>query len=344
MKRILTFFIAVCCSTVALAKQSDDQTPYLTKSLANDAISSVIVSTSAGGIMVTGRSGEAARVEVYIKSTNKHKLTKEEIQQRLDEYYDLNVSVSGHELSAIVKNKKDHMDWNNGLSISFKIYVPENVSTDLKTSGGGIQLDHLKGKENFTTSGGGLQISDLGGTVYGRTSGGGIQVSNSGDNIDLETSGGGIQANGCKGEIKLITSGGGIEMKDLEGHIVAHTSGGGIEGKHISGELVTGTSGGGIELKDMDCSLEAASSAGSVAVQMKHVGKYLKLNASAGNIALKLPAKQGLDLDINAERISNVVANDFHGTWTKQNVSGSVNGGGAQVDAHSNNNIDLSFD
>src|SRR4051812_25309280 len=101
MKRILTFFIAACCSTAVLAQDNDGKTPYLTKSLANDAITNVTVSTSAGGIMVTGQSGQAPRIEVYVKGTNNRQLTKEEIQKRLDEYYDMNINVSGHELNAV---------------------------------------------------------------------------------------------------------------------------------------------------------------------------------------------------------------------------------------------------
>jgi Putative adhesin len=341
MKKILTLFIAACCSIAAFAQ--DNETPYQTKSLANDAISSVIVTTSAGGILVSGQSGQAPRVEVYIKGNNNRKLSKDEIQKLLDENYDLNVTVNGHEVSAIVKNKHDHMDRENSLSISFKIYVPQQVSTDLRTSGGGIQLDNLKGNEKFSTSGGGLSIDRLSGSVNGRTSGGGITVSNSTDDIDLETSGGGIAAKDCSGNITLKTSGGGILLKNLQGHIVARTSGGGIDGKHISGELITGTSGGGISLTDMSGSLEAVTSAGGLNVQMNHVDKYLKLNASAGNIALKLPGKQGFDLSMNAEHISSQVDANFQGTWDKQNVNGSINGGGIKVDVHSNDKIDLSF-
>ena len=342
-RRILTLCFVACLSIAAMA-QDNDKTPYLTKSLSGDAISNVTVSTSAGGIMVSGANGQSPRVEDYIHGSNNHEqLSKEEIQKRLDEDYDLNIAVDGHELKATVKTKHDHMDWKRGLNISFKIYVPENVSTNLRTSGGGIQLDNLKGKEDFSTSGGGLMINSLSGNIHGRTSGGGIQVANSNDDIDLQTSGGGIQAKNCKGNIKLVTSGGGIQFKNLDGVINAHTSGGGIEGKHISGELITNTSGGGIALDDMDCSLDASSSAGSVDVKMTHVGKYLKLNTSSGNISLKLPGKQGLDLNLNADRINEEVASNFHGTWTKTNVNGSVNGGGIPVDVHANDGINVTF-
>lgn len=229
---ILLFFLA--CQSVAVLAQDDEKTPYLTKSLANDAISNVVVSTSAGGILVSGESGQQPRIEVYIRGNNNRELSKDEIKKRLDENFDMSITVNNHELQAIVKNKHDHIDWNeNGLSISFKIYVPEQTSTDLHTSGGGIHLDNLKGNEKFNTSGGGLDLNKLSGTIRGNTSGGGIRVLNSGNDIDLHTSGGGITAKNCTGTIKLETSGGGLELENLKGTINARTSGGGVRGNNI---------------------------------------------------------------------------------------------------------------
>jgi len=344
MKTFFTLFIVACTSVAAMAQDYDGKTPYLTKSLANDAINSVVVSTSAGGIQVSGESGQAPRIEVYIRGNNDRDLSKEEIQKRLDEDYDMNISVNGHELTATVKNKHMNMDWRRSISISFKIYVPEHVTTNLKTSGGGISLDNLTGNQTFKTSGGGLEINKVNGVVYGRTSGGGIDVSNSGEDLDLQTSGGGITAKNCNGKIRLITSGGGLELHDLKGTITAHTSGGGIDGGNIEGELITGTSGGGIDLKHMNCSLEASTSGGSLYAEMTGVGKYLKLHASAGDIDLVLPAKQGMDLNLSAQRINDRVADGFKGEWEKGHVSGSINGGGVPVDANaSSGDINVKF-
>lgn len=341
MKTIFTLLIATCIGLAAFGQ--DDQKPYLTKSLANDGINSVMVSTSAGGITVSGKSGEAPRIEVYIKGNNGRDLSKEEIEKRLADDYDMTISVNGHELSAIVKNKHEMTDWHHSISISFKIFVPEQSSTNLHTSGGGIMLDNLKGTETFSTSGGGLILDKLTGTISGKTSGGVIEVTDCGDDIDLHTSGGGIIAKGCNGKIRLVTSGGGLELEHLKGTIYAHTSGGGVEGRDIEGELTTGTSGGSIDLTDMACSLEANTSAGGLRAQMRAMGKYLRLSTSAGDIELEIPAKQGLDLDLSAQRISDNMLTNFTGTWDKRHVTGSVNGGGIPVQAHaSSGDIDVS--
>ncbi|MGZ3872760.1 MAG: DUF4097 family beta strand repeat-containing protein [Mucilaginibacter sp.] len=344
MKAYLTLFIVACQSVAALAQDNDNK-PYLTKLLTNDAINSVVVTTSGGGIEVSGRTGETPRVEVYIKGNNGRELSKEEIEKRLASDYEMNISVNGHELNAVVKTKHNFSNWRRSMSISFKIYVPQQVSTNLRTSGGGIRLDNIKGNERFSTSGGGLQIDKLTGTIYGRTSGGGIEVFNSGDDIDLNTSGGGIIAKNCSGKIKLITSGGGLELENLKGNIVAHTSGGGVEGSNIQGELVTGTSGGSIDLRRMNCSLDASTSGGSLNAQMTHVGKYLRLNASSGNVDIELPAKQGFDLDLRGQSVNHrPSAISFSGDWARSHVNGSVNGGGIPVDARaSSGDVNVKF-
>jgi hypothetical protein len=346
MKTYFLLFVLACKAVTSMAQDNDNRTPYLTKSLANDAINSVVVNTSAGGIAVSGRSGEAARVEVYIRGNNNRELSKEEIKKRLDEDYDLSIDVVNHEVRANAKAKHEQSDWKRSISISFKIFVPQQTSTTLRTSGGGIRLDNLKGNQNFTTSGGGLQVDRLSGMIRGVTSGGGILVSNSDNNINLETSGGGIIAKNCSGKIRLETSGGGLQLESLKGNINATTSGGGVQGNNITGELVTSTSGGGIDLNQMDCSLNASTSAGSLHVQMKQVGKYLKLEASSGNISMELPLKQGLDLDISGDRINQhpKTISGFSGTWDKDRIKGSVNGGGIPVRADaSSGNVNVSF-
>jgi hypothetical protein len=346
MKKYFLLFLLAGQTVVALAQSDDSKTLYLTKSLSVDAINSVIVNTSAGGIEVSGRAGQEPRVEVYISGNNGRALSKDEIKKRLDEDYDLSVTVSGHEVRAIAKNKHENFNWKRSIGISFKIFVPQQVNTDLKTSGGGIVLDNLKGDEKFTTSGGGLQLDKLYGTVRGTTSGGGIIVSNSGDNINLQTSGGGIEAKNCSGNIKLETSGGGLRLTNLKGTISAHTSGGGIEGRDIAGELVTSTSGGSIDLRQMTCSLDASTSGGSMHAQITKAGKYLKLEVSSGDIDLTLPAKQGFDLDIRGDGIQQrpSTASSFSGKWDNEHVKGSVNGGGIPVTANaSSGNIDVHF-
>ena len=327
MKKYLLFFSLVALQ-VSVKAQSD-KTPFMTKSLTNESIKDVEVETSGGSIAVSGVTANA-RVEVYITGNNNKQLTKEEIQQRLDEKYNLNISVANNKVTATARLKEKMTDWKKALNISFKIFVPRNVSTDLSTSGGSISLTNLSGNLKFSTSGGSLDLDNVGGNVDGRTSGGSINLENSKDDIELTTSGGSIDAKNCDGKLRLSTSGGSLDLKDLKGDIRATTSGGSIHGSDVEGELITHTSGGSIHLSDLSCSLETSTSGGNIDVSIKQLGKYIKISNSAGNVDVTLPNK-GLDLDLSASKIKTGQLSNFSGKVDDEEINGKLNGGGVPV-------------
>lgn len=316
----------------------DKETPYFTKTYKSSEMKNLYVRTSGGGISVTGGAGDEARVEVYVRGNNGgDKLSKEEIEDRLKEY-ELSVKKDGETISCIAKRKSESSwnNWKNGLSISFKIYSPEKISTDLVTSGGGISLKNLTGNLAFSTSGGGLKLQNLGGNVKGRTSGGGIDLTNCRDIVDLSTSGGGIRAEDCKGDLKLTTSGGGLTFKNLDGIIHASTSGGGVRAENIKGEFITSTSGGSIRLEDMMASVKASTSGGGITADIKSLGKYLSLSTSAGSIHVTMPLDKGMDLDLDGSRVKIPEVKNFSGRIDKDRVKGTINGGGVPVSMDAN--------
>ncbi len=335
MKKLLLLFILGFSVSVAALAQ-DKETPYLVKTYPSSDLKNLNVRTSGGGISVTGGAGTDARVEVYVKGSNGNaKLSKEEIEERLKEY-DLSVKKDGETIACNAKRKGSTNNWKNGLSISFRIFTPTNISTDLVTSGGGINLKNLKGNLNFTTSGGGLNLQNLGGNIKGRTSGGGIDISACRDNIDVATSGGGIDAENCKGNIQFNTSGGSLSFKDLDGNIKATTSGGGIRAEKISGELVTSTSGGSIKLEDITASVKASTSGGGIDADIKSLGKYLSLSTSAGSIHVRMPMDKGMNLDLDGQKVKIPSLAKFDGKIEKDRVKGSLNGGGIPVTMDAN--------
>jgi hypothetical protein len=332
MKKYLLFFLFAALQLTVRAQFKSDKEPYMTKSLTNESVKNVEVQTSGGSISVSGVNASEARIEVYVSpNNNKNDLTKQEIQQRLDELYDLKISVANNKLTAVAKSKERIKDWKKALNISFKVFVSKNVSTDLTTSGGSISLTNLSGNQNFTTSGGSLNVDNLSGKVDGRTSGGSINLENSKDEIELTTSGGSIHAKNCEGKLRLSTSGGSLDLKDLKGEIKATTSGGSVVGSDVEGELFAHTSGGSIHLSDLSCSLETSTSGGNIDVSIKQLGKYVKISNAAGNIDLELPKGKGIDLDLSADKIKTDHLDNFNGKVDDDEVSGKLNGGGVPV-------------
>jgi DUF4097 and DUF4098 domain-containing protein YvlB len=334
MKKYFLLFIATTAILALNAQFKADKEPFLTKSLSGEAIKNVEATTSGGSISVAGVSASEARIEVYVWPNNYNKsngLSKEEIQKRMDEDYKLDISVSNNKLSAIAKTKDKLMNWKKFLNISFKIFVPQNVSTDLNTSGGNISLTNLSGSQNFSTSGGNLNVENVSGKIDGRTSGGNVNVKNSKDDIDLTTSGGNIDAENCNGKIHLTTSGGSLNLVGLNGDIKATTSGGNVEGHNIDGELAAHTSGGNIELSDLSCSLETSTSGGNIHVAIKEFGKFVKISNSGGNIDLQIPKNKGLDLGLYGSKIKTDTLENFSGSMDDDEVKGKLNGGGIPV-------------
>ncbi len=344
MKKYLSTLLlgSICLAATA---QDASREPYMVKSLTSEGIQNVNVETTGGNISVAGADANP-RIEVYIWASNGRdkNLSKDEIKKRLEEDYDLNVSTSNHKLTAIAKPKHNIHDWNNhGLSISFKVYVPQNVSTDLRTSGGNISLSTLTGTQDFTTSGGNLNIEHLKGHVKGRTSGGNINLSDLQDDIDLSTSGGNIKADNTNGTIRLTTSGGSLVLKSLKGNIKASTSGGNVTADGITGDLSAHTSGGNVHMDDLACSLETSTSGGNIDVSFKSLGKYVKISNSGGHIDLEIPNGQGMDLKLTADRVNATALSGFKGDIKKDRIEGSLNGGGIPVNVSGGSSINLTL-
>lgn len=332
MIKYFLIFLITCVYQLSFAQDKND-VPFLTKSFASESIKNIESETSGGSITVMAASAGETKVEVFIYPSNRNRnsnVSKEEIQKRLNEDYDLTVSVNSNKLSTIAKPRRRNLDWKDALSISFRIYVPANVSTDLNTSGGSIHLTGLRGTQRFVTSGGSLHVDNVNGDIKGQTSGGSIHVNNSNQDIDLSTSGGSIHANNCTGKIKLSTSGGSVHLDHLDGTIDATTSGGSVKGQLVKGELSAHTSGGNVELQKLSCSLETSTSGGNIDVQITELGKFVKISNSAGSIDVELPNK-GMDLKVSGSKVKTGNLSNFKGSVEDDEIEGKLNGGGIPV-------------
>jgi DUF4097 and DUF4098 domain-containing protein YvlB len=330
MKKLISLLFSAVIS-ISLIAQDWDKEPYQVQNFSSS-ISNLEVKTSGGNITVKGGQSGNAKVEVYIRSGNyKTNLSKSEIEKRLTEDYELKMVQEGNALIISAKRKKNNNDWKNGLSISFSVFVPENVATNLTTSGGNINISKLVGKQVFTTSGGNLVCKELKGDIQGSTSGGNISIEDSRENIRLTTSGGNIEAENCSGDITISTSGGNLNLEELDGMIKAKTSGGNVNGEKIKGELKASTSGGNVDLEDLSASVEASTSGGSMNVEIKELGKYITLKNSSGRIELTLPATKGVTLDIRGSKINTTLSGNFDGKIEDTRIKGNLNGGGIPV-------------
>ena len=287
MKKLLALLSFLSISVIALA-QSPDYKPdnaYQLKSFNSKNLRNLDVRTSGGHITVKGGS-KSFDVEAYVRRKSKFVSKGEDIGPWIIE-----MNEKGATLEIIAKSTKSFR--NNDISISFIVYVPDEINSELSTSGGHITVSDLQGDQNLRTSGGHIKLTNVRGTLDGRTSGG---------HLDLVD---------CQGKIELRTSGGHITMNNTAGVIDARTSGGHIKLDNVSGELSAETSGGNIN------------------ATLGNIQKSVVLETSGGNISVEMPSDD-YDLDIEGSHVNAKVEN-FEGTKESDFMRGRIGKGGTRV-------------
>ena len=341
MKKLSLLFASVFVSAFifSIGANGQQRDPLITRTFQATTIKAAEVITSGGSINLNGDAGSQAVVEVFVSRDN---WPVARIKQTLEENYIIDIKVENGKLYVEAKQKSNFNQSRQGLNISFKISVPKQVNSNLRTSGGSIRIGNLSGSHDFKTSGGSITVDNVSGNINGQTSGGSVNVKNAHDNIDLKTSGGSITASDCSGKINLVTSGGSVTIRNLNGNINATTSGGSITASNIQGTLKTGTSGGSMRLNGISGNVDARTSGGSMTVEVVSVSEYVKLSNS-GSLSLSLPAGHGYNLNVRANRIETSGLADFRGNTSSTNLEGTVGRGGALIEVRTSQRVSLSF-
>src|ERR1700691_5602854 len=108
MKKFAFAFILVAACIALQAQNAESKDLYTIKSFKDASPKKINAATSHGNISVSDVPASQTRVEVYVRCSNSNEeLTKEEIQKKLDEYYSVEISLSGDVLNASVRQKKD---------------------------------------------------------------------------------------------------------------------------------------------------------------------------------------------------------------------------------------------
>jgi DUF4097 and DUF4098 domain-containing protein YvlB len=300
----------VCTSGTAQKKESDD-TGVRSKTFTVSKGGMLEVSVGVGDIRITPKDQN----EVSVEASG---IDEDDLDR-------LKMSQSGNTVRVVFRPR--NRGWSSG-NVEFDITIPKEFDTDLRTSGGDIEIrDYLKGRIKGSTSGGDIKLASIGGTVDMSTSGGNVrtgdvqgdgelrtsggditignvmgelEISTSGGNIDVKsvgkslhanTSGGDITIGDVGGEANVSTSGGNIEMGKVSGKASMHTSGGDVSLKGASGSVKASTSGGDMRLENVSGSIEASTSGGEIEAELYPNGTgRSKLSSSGGTVKLSVPA------------------------------------------------------
>ncbi len=186
MRKIAFAIALISACSVSHAQFESAKDLYLTKSFKDSPFKKINAETTHGNIFVSVVPATEAKIEVYVRSSNSDVfLSKEEIQKKLDEYYSIDISVSGDMLSAIVRRTKDFINGQTSLNVSLVIYAAKNTASQLKTSHGNVDITGMEASEDITTSHGNIHTENVSGKLTAQTSHGNISVSGAKDDIDL---------------------------------------------------------------------------------------------------------------------------------------------------------------
>lgn len=254
----------------------------------------LILETDIGSIEVFSRNTNTLEVEVIQEA----KTASSSRAERILEDFEVSFRQSGNTVYVTGEYRKGSLSrfWNNigrYIRVKFQVTVPQEFNVDLKTRGGSISVDDLKGSVHSQTSGGSLSFSRIDGPVHGRTSGGSIRMTSCSGNADVKTSGGSITLGDVNGDVIAHTSGGSIKVGRAKGTVDVHTSGGGIRVEEARGTIKAHTSGGSItaylsDQPESDCSL--TTSGGSITVHLaERIGMDLNARASGGRVYTEFP-------------------------------------------------------
>ena len=266
--------------------------PFMTREFSMSSPGVLKAYTPAGNITIQSISGtDKVRVELYVDRgyafwSNNNNL----------DNYRIRMFQRGNEVVASVERKgKETGFFSDKVTFSYKIYVPACMSTELKTSGGHVELTGLNGDQLIKSNGGNISVSRVSGKVAAYTAGGNISIDEGNGIIYVKTTGGNITVDDSNGELRLESYGG-----------------------RITAERISGT-------------LLAKLAAGDIKAQFIEVAKGVSLETSSGNIFLEIPEMPGYDIILQGSEIEMPNVINFSGTRNEHKVEGRIYEGGVPI-------------
>ncbi|HYQ57107.1 MAG TPA: DUF4097 family beta strand repeat-containing protein [Draconibacterium sp.] len=320
--------IAVLSAVLSLNGYATDGQPTITKTFDLNQPGKLDALSSGGGVTVQTHNQPQVIIQAFVRKSGRVLSPSDRSLNEVLDDFDIDFSKSGSTITAVVKRKGRMNFWRNNVGISLTIIVPEKMSCDVSSSGGGLKISGVNGTHNFSSSGGGVKLENTSGTTKANSSGGGVQAINHDGDIRLSSSGGGVSVEGAHGSVYARSSGGGVTLEDIHGSADASSSGGGVR---VSGAA---------------SSVKATSSGGSVRINVSNLSDELYLQSSGGGVSAVIHGgeKLGLDLDLRSGRV-NIDLYNFTGTSEKDRVKGRMNGGGIPVYAHaSGGNVNITYE
>jgi len=278
-------------SSTLITAHTQDLQPYMTREFALSGPGILRVSTLAGNIEVerVPDSG-SVRVELYVDrgyafwSNTKN----------LDNYRITMLQRGNEVLTSVEQKSKEAGFFSDQMKFSYKIYVPQAMSSEMSTSAGDITISGMEGQHMIKTGGGKVTVKNISGKLGAYSASGNIEISSSSGTLYAQTEAGKLSVQDSQGEIRLKTNAGDITAQRISGSMLARTS------------------------------------SGNISAYFLNVSTGISFDVNSGNIDLTIP-ENGYDLTLRGSKIELYDRENFSGTRNRTEVRGALRGGGATI-------------
>ncbi len=207
---------------------------------------------------------------------------------------------------------------NLSVSVNYKVVIPSQATISARSVSGDVTLENIGGKAAAETKSGDVTVTGARNGAKAETVSGDVYVADIDNGAYCKTASGNVKAKDVTGNADLNCVSGDVTGDNIKGDVEADTVSGNVKLMNISGANV-------VKGKTMSGSTIYLG-------EISPNGRY-SLNAHSGRVEMTIPSDSAFDL--NASVFSGSIKTDFKvmmsGTLSKKKISGSVNGGGADV-------------
>lgn len=168
------------------------------------------------------------------------------------------------------------------ITSSFEITVPVEFNCDIKTQGGELSIEGIKGTIEASTGGGEIALSEIDGPVNAKTGGGEIRIQKTTQRVDVSTGGGEVEVTDSEGPVKVSTGGGEISIRRTKNQVDVKTGGGDVEIQETQGDVDVRTGGGEIKIFDANGDVSAQTGGGEISI--RNVNGNFQATTGGGSI------------------------------------------------------------
>ncbi len=208
------------------------------------------------------------------------------------------------------------------VSVTYSLMIPSLASIKAKSVSGDVTLENIGGKAEADTVSGDVSIMKADNGANGESVSGNVTVMDVKNGLYGKTVSGDVEARNISGNVELNCVSGDVIAENINGDIDAETVSGNVKMLNVAGAKV----------------VKGKTLSGSVIYEgeIKRAGRY-SLNAHSGRVEMRIPSDSAFDLE--ASTFSGSIDTEFDvvisGKMSRKKISGSVNGGGADVNLKS---------